>query len=170
MKTKYQLIVNQRFFDNWLQDINTWKNKPTKNNDSIFLLNMIDELLDKAEINKMVSTKYNDFEQEVYQRYISYIKNQIYKILPLAEERGEWRKHLETLLVELNGSNEVFLQTINFMSLINKLETLKNYPEFDLSLSLADIQITDEFKTFRKTIFECMNIAESLNAVDTHGH
>ena len=170
MKTKYQLIVNQRFFDNWLQDIEIWKQKPTKHNDSIFLLNMIDELLDKAEINKMVSTKYNDFEQEVYQRYISYIKNQIYKVLPLAEERGEWRKHLETLLVELNGSNEVFLQTINFMSLINKLETLKNYPESPISLSLAEIQATDEFKTFRKTIFECMNIAESLNTVDAHGH
>ncbi len=170
MKTKYQIIVNQQFFDSWQNDIEAWKQKEHKDNDSIFLLNMIDEFLDKAEISKLISTKYNDFEQEVYQRYIVYVKNQIYKILPLAEEHGEWRKHLDTLLVELTGSNEVFLKTINFMSLINKLETLKQFPEFSDSLSLAEIQRQGEFKIFRKTIFECMNIAESLNAVEHYGN
>jgi len=170
MKTKYQITVGQTFFDSWLQDVEAWKAKENKQSDSIFLLNMIDEFLGKVEINKMVSTKYNDFEQEVYQRYISYVKNQIYKILPLAEEQGEWRKHLDTLLNELTGSDRVFLHSINFISLINKLETLKSYPEFAQSLSLAEIKNTDAFKLFRKTIFECMNIAESLSAVDSYGN
>ena len=163
--TKYQLIVTQSFFDTWLKDIKAWKQDNNHTVDTKFLLNMIDEFLNEIEVNKVISTKYNDFEQEVYHRYISYIKNQIYKILPLAEERGEWQKHLDTLMVELTGTHNVFLNTINFMSLVSKLETLKNVPEFPHSLSLDEIKKTKDFQLFRKTIFECMNIAESLSQV-----
>lgn len=159
---KYQISVEKDFFDNWLKEFNAWKAKQDRTSDGVFLSNLIDELLTTANVSKLVSTKYVDFEQELYERYIGHIKNQIYKILPLAEEQGEWRKHLETLLVELSGSDKVFLHTTNFISLISKLETLKHFPQFDSSLSLAEIKSKKEFKTFRKTIFECMNIAEML--------
>jgi hypothetical protein len=165
MKTKYYIIVGQRFFDQWLEEFNIWKTS-TKNEDSKFIINLVEEFLNTADINKMIGTKYNDFEAEVYKRYITYIKNQIYKILPLAEEKGHWREHLDTLITELTGSDEIFLRTVNFISLINKLETLKKCPDFPLSLSLDEIREEKDFKVFRKTIFECMNIAESLSIVE----
>ncbi len=170
MKTKYQIIVAERFFDDWLKDIKTWKQKTELHSDGIFLLNMIDEFLNKSEINKILSTKYHDFTQEVYQRYITHIKNQIYKILPLAEEGGYWRKHLDTLINELQGASNVFIQTINFISLISKLETLKQFSDIPSSLSLAEMQQTEEFKLFRKTIFECMNIVDTLGDVIDNGN
>ena len=130
-----------------------------------FIVNWIDEFLKTADISTVITTKYTDFEQEVYVRYIAYVKNQIYKILPLAEEKGEWRKHLDTLILELTGFDKVFLHSTNLISLINKLETLKQCPDFPNTFSLDDIQQTQEFKLFRKTIFECMNIAENLAKV-----
>lgn len=166
----YHITVSAIFFDKWLKNIEAWKQKSDKDKDSLFLLNMIDEFLTEAQINKMISTKYNDFKQEVYQRYVIYIKNQIYKILPLAEEKGEWSKHLDTLLTELQGANSVFVQSINFISLINKLETLKDYSSSFALLTIDEIKDTEDFKVFRKTIFECMNIAESLNVVWENGN
>jgi hypothetical protein len=163
MKLKYQITIGERFFKEWQKEYETFKKKENRSSDTKFLCNLIDELFSKADINKLVIGKYNDFEEEVYLRYITYVKNQIYKILPLAEEHGEWRKHLDTLITELTGSDSVFLQSINFISLINKLETLKALPNFPSSLSLEDMRQTAEFKLFRKTIFECMNIAEDLS-------
>lgn len=147
----------------WKQEYESWKHKTHTTEDSTFIINLIDEFLTKAEINKMIVSKYNDFEEEVYIRYITYVKNQIFKILPLAEERGEWRKHLDTLINELTGSDKIFLRSVNFISLINKLETLKSLPEYPLSSSLEDMKNTEDFQIFRKTVFECMNVAQDLS-------
>lgn len=165
MKMKYQLTVTEKFFNMWQKEYEEWKTNTAHHKDNKFIINLIDEFFKKAEINKMIVSKYNDFEEEVYIRYITYVKNQIFKILPLAEEKGEWRKHLDTLINELTGSDKIFLRTVNFVSLINKLETLKDFPEFPVSCSLDDIKNTDEFKIFRKTVFECMNIAQDLSLV-----
>ena len=165
MKVKYQIIIDQKDFDLLKEDYRKWKAATKHTQESTFAVNLVDEFFNKVEINTVVSAKYNDFEHEVYVRYIGYVKNQIYKILPLAEEKGEWRKHLDTLIIELTGSDKVFLHSINFISLINKLETLKACPEFPNSSSLDEIKNTEEFKVFRKTIFECMNIAENLTNV-----
>lgn len=170
MKMKYHITIGQKFFDQWMREFEESKKKDNKSSDAVFLINLIEELISKSEINKVINTKYVDFKEELYKRYISYIKNQIYKILPLAEEQGEWRKHLDTLMVELTGSDKVFLHTVDFISLINKLETLKKCPDFPSSYSLEEIQEQDEFKLFRKTIFECMNIAENLIGEDTNGN
>jgi len=163
MKVKYQITVGQKFFDNWKRDIEAWGASVDVNKDTKLIINLVEEFLQKAEINKIVVSKYNDFQEEIYTRYISYVKNQIYKILPLAEEKGEWQKHLDTLIVELTGSDKVFLHSVSFVSLINKLETLKDYELSDSTLSLEEIKKTEEFKLFRKTIFECMNIADMLS-------
>jgi len=171
MKLKYQFTVAENFFLQWQKEYDAWKDKPNKSDDSKFISNLVDEFFAKAEVNKVIISKYNDFEEEVFIRYITYVKNQIFKILPLVEEKGEWRKHLDTLINELTGSDQVFLKSINFISLINKLETLKSCPEFPASYSLDDMKKTEEFKVFRKTVFECMNIAQDLNVVgDIHAN
>ena len=164
MKIKYSFLIDQKFFDEWYKEFKIYKSKTDKSQDVKFLVNLIEEFFNTAIQDRVIVTKYNAFQEDLYNQYINYIKNQIYKILPLMEERGEWRKHLDTLITELNGSDKVFLHTINFISLINKLEMLKECPDFNISLSLENIQETEKFKIFRKTIFECMNIAESLVA------
>ncbi len=167
MKANYQITVSQDFFQEWQKHYKLCKsiNNIDIHPDYVHFFNLTTKLIENSDINKVICTKYTDFQLEVYKRYITFIKNQIYKILPLAEENGEWKKHLDTLIVELAGSNIIFLHSVNFISLIGKLETLKQFNP-PLSLSLAEIKQLDDFIVFRKTIFECMNIAESLTLVN----
>lgn len=77
--------------------------------------------------------------------------NQIYKLLPLREEGGEWDKPLETIIEELSGMSSLFLDhhTILF-SLLCKLEGLFTLTE-DTS-----------FQLYRRIIFECIGLVNEL--------
>lgn len=168
---KYQILVEQQFLDNWLKKFDEWKNHSTSSKSDVeFLSTLIENLLLTMDKNKVIVGKYNNIDFEVYNGYINYLKNQIYKLLPLLEERGEWRKHLDTIINEIMGANEIFLHTINFVSLLSKLETLKKCPDFPSSMIEKEIKKQPEFVLFRKTIFESMNIAENLTlAGDVNG-
>jgi len=102
----------------------------------------------------MVNTKYGMNVSDVtLEGYRNKIKNQIYKLLPLREEGGQWKKFLDMLLIELNGADNLFEDTINFVSLLAKLEALKQ--EYDM-------------KTHRKVVFECINMVDLLTQGDAH--
>lgn len=160
---KYQILVEQSFLDNWINKFNDWKKRDSySKTDAEFLSTLIENLTLTMNKNKVIVGKYTNIDFEVYNGYINYLKNQIYKLLPLLEERGEWRKHLDTIINEITGVNEIFLHTINFISLVSKLETLKKCPNFLTTMSEKEIKKQSEFILFRKTIFECMNIAENL--------
>jgi len=77
--------------------------------------------------------------------YTNRLKNQIFKILPLHEEGGEWEKHVDTLLIELYGLQDV-LMSINFLPLIGKLNSLRFL----------------NYKHLRKTVFEMINLVDDL--------
>ncbi len=79
--------------------------------------------------------------------YFERLKNQIFKLLPLREEGKKWEKFLETLLIELGGLDSIFRNQVNFIVVIGKLEGL---------LDLND------FKIYRKTIFEIINLIDSF--------
>ncbi len=53
-------------------------------------------------------TKYGEIRTRTIGRYIRKKKNDVYKLLPLREEGGYWKEHLETVCVELNGCYELF--------------------------------------------------------------
>ena len=96
-----------------------------------------------------MDTKYGmEVNKENFYSYLITLKNKIYKLLPLREEKLEWRKYLETILIEISGLNKLFNNTVNLISLLSKLEGL-----FDL----------EEFVLYRKTIFECLNIVENIS-------
>lgn len=79
------------------------------------------------------------------------ITNQIYKLLPMREENGDWKKPLETIMEELAGMDRMLeKQTEAFASLLFKLEGL---------FSLVQ---EDDFQLYRRTIFECLSICGSL--------
>ena len=96
----------------------------------------------------MVMTKYGmTINDESFEGYCNKIKNQIYKLLPLREEGGQWEKFLQTLLVELSGANNLFADTINFVSLLSKLEALRQ---------------AQDYKIHRKIVFECIHLVDRL--------
>lgn len=77
--------------------------------------------------------------------------NQIYKLLPIREEQGDWRKPLDTLIEELTGMESLFLdndyQEYLFI-LLCKLEGLKT--------------LDNDFMLYRRIIFECLSIMQEL--------
>lgn len=79
--------------------------------------------------------------------YIDLMKNKTYKLLPLREEKLSWEKHLDTILIELSGFNAITLNEVNVIVALSKLESLHNL---------------EDFKIYRKTIFECLNSLEDL--------
>ena len=96
-----------------------------------------------------MDTKYGmEVNKENFYSYLITLKNKIYKLLPLREEKLEWRKYLETILIEISGLNKLFNNTVNLISLLSKLE------------GLVDLE---EFVLYRKTIFECLNIVENIS-------
>ncbi len=79
--------------------------------------------------------------------YIKQKKNQVFKLLPLKEENGEWELQLNTLLIELGGLNrETPAQDAIALTIISKLSGLR-----DKEL---------EFFLYRKTVFEVISLLE----------
>ena len=64
-------------------------------------------------------------------------------------EHGEnWSKQLNTVIIEIAGMNEIFLDP-QFLQLLSKLEGLR----------VQDIS----FELYRKTVFESISLLQELN-------
>lgn len=92
--------------------------------------------------------KYNiDIEEEAIKVNLHRLTNQIYKLLPIREEGGNWRRPLETILEELSGMDRLFLdQQSDVYKLACKLE------------GLFTLDTDDDFMIYRGVIFECLGI------------
>ena len=91
----------------------------------------------------MMNTKYNlTVSEETVRKSIKRIVNLTYKLLPTREEGGDWKKPLETIIEELVGMNDLFLdQQDKIFVIICKLQGIFN---------LTD---KDDFQLYRRTIF-----------------
>ena len=79
------------------------------------------------------------------------ITNQIYRLLPLREENGEWKLPLQTIMEELGGMNFlIFNQETLFFSILCKLQ------------GLLTLEEDDDFQTYRRTIFDCLTLIGRL--------
>ena len=97
--------------------------------------------------------KYNiDIDNLVIQNRLQNLINQIYKLLPSREEGTDWEKPLQTILEELAGMQRLMNCGYSeiYFPLLNKLEGL---------YSLTDDQ---DFLCYRRTIFECLNLMNTL--------
>lgn len=74
------------------------------------------------------------------------ITNQIFKLLPLREEHGDWIAPLESLTTEIKGMVSLFDNQKDLFSLVCKMEGLKTLDK------------EEDFLIFRKTIFECLGL------------
>ena len=94
-------------------------------------------------------TKYNfEFTVEVIDKNVRRLTNQMWKLIPMREHEEDWPKQLDTVILEIAGMNEVFMNP-QFLQLLCKLEGLR-------------AQDT-EFELYRKTIFECISLLQELN-------
>lgn len=66
----------------------------------------------------------------------------------MREHEEDWEKQLNTVLIEIAGLNEIFIDP-HFLQLLSKLEGLK--------------AIEVSFELYRKTIFECISLLQELN-------
>lgn len=101
----------------------------------------------------MISIKYNiNIRKDVIHNDLKKIINQVYKLLPMREEHGDWEKLLATLMVQLGGMSRLFYdQQATFFPLICKMEGLFNLTK------------DDDFQIYRRTIFECLSLLNILN-------
>lgn len=100
----------------------------------------------------MMNTKYNlTVSEETVRKSIKRIVNLTYKLLPTREEGGDWKKPLETIIEELVGMNDLFLdQQDKIFVIICKLQGMFNLTE------------KDDFQLYRRTIFECLSLLNGL--------
>lgn len=90
-------------------------------------------------------TKYSfEFSKEEVHKEIVRLTNQLWKLIPMRENGEAWDKQLETVIIDIAGKDEIFLHNSQFLQLLSKLEGLR----------VIDV----DFPTYRKTVFECINL------------
>lgn len=96
-----------------------------------------------------IITKY-DFavSQEVLEKNITRLTNQMWKLIPMRENNEDWEKQLDTVILEIAGLNEIFVENPQFLQLLAKLEGVKTVPS--------------EFGVYRKTIFESISLLRGV--------
>jgi hypothetical protein len=99
----------------------------------------------------MITLKYDiKIKKDIVIADLDRIINQIFKLLPLREEGGDWQSPLRNLIIEVAGLDELLLESVDFFSLLCKME------------ALLGLTSEDDFFAFRRTIFECLNILSEV--------
>ena len=94
-------------------------------------------------------TKYNfEFELQDVKRNVQRLTNQMWKLIPMREHEEDWKKQIDTVIIEIAGLNEIFSGP-QFLQLLSKLEGLKS--------------CDTTFELYRRTIFECISLIQELN-------
>ena len=96
--------------------------------------------------------KYNiEMNNDIIISNLKKIINQIYKLLPNREEGIDWETPLTTIMEELAGMDRLLLDEHEILfCLLSKLE------------GLFMLINEDDFFLFRRTIFECLSLMNSL--------
>ena len=97
----------------------------------------------------MIKYDFN-FSNEVINKNLMRLTNQIWKLIPMFEHHEDWKKQLNTVIVEIAGLNEIFIEAPQFLQILAKLEGLNVIDEIDFSL-------------YRKTVFEIINLLQEFN-------
>ena len=80
---------------------------------------------------------------------INRLTNQLWKLIPMRENKEDWLAHLDYLIVELAGLNELCSNTDEkFLILLSKIKGLR-------------IEDTT-FQVYRKTVFECISLLREM--------
>ena len=67
----------------------------------------------------------------------------------MRENEEDWQKQLDTVIIEIVGLNEIFIQDPHILQILSKLEGLK-------------IQVNIDFQLYRKTVFEVISLLQEF--------
>lgn len=96
-------------------------------------------------------TKYEfDVPMDVLEKNVTRLTNQTWKLIPMRENEEDWQKQLDTVILEIAGLNEIFIENPQFLQLLAKLEGIR-----------AVESVTD-FTIYRKTVFEAIGLLRGL--------
>jgi len=84
--------------------------------------------------------------EDVREAYRDKMKKKLYGLLREREKNGEWRKFLDSILIELMGYEDCN-KTIDYYTLYAKLSACRYL----------------SFEYYRKTLFECMNLFDRID-------
>lgn len=99
----------------------------------------------------MVPTKYGfTVSAETVSMDINRLTNQLWKLIPMRENKEDWIHQLNTVIIEIAGLNEIFSTKSEqqLIILLSKLEGLR-------------IQDTT-FEVYRKTVFETISLLREM--------
>ena len=88
------------------------------------------------------------FDFPTLEKNIQRLTNQIWKLIPMKENDEDWEQQLNTVILEIAGLKDIFLQNPQFLSLLAKLEGLKTE--------------SVDFVLYRKTVFESIGLLRGL--------
>lgn len=96
--------------------------------------------------------KYNtEIDNAAIHANIKRLTNQIYKLLPNREENADWQTPLTTIIEEVSGMNRLLEgRQETLFALLCKLE------------GLFELTEDEDFFSYRRTIFECLNLMSTL--------
>lgn len=95
----------------------------------------------------MLSYTNNDFDIELIRTDLRRLLNQVWKLLPMRENKENWQKQLYAVLNELHGLHKLFGDQLNFLILLSKLEGL---------------MMVEDFMVFRTVVFSSISILTEL--------
>lgn len=96
-----------------------------------------------------METKYGfKFSFETVEKNITRLTNQMWKLIPMRENGENWEKQLNTVILEIAGLNEVFVENPQFLQLLAKLEGTR--------------AVETDFEIYRKTVFESISLLRGL--------
>lgn len=93
--------------------------------------------------------KYSIPIEESSKKDMERLINQLWKLIPMCENGENWKKQLDTVIIEVAGLNELFISP-SFIQLLSKLEGLRAQSD------------SIDFVTFRRVIFESINLLSEL--------
>ena len=97
------------------------------------------------------TTKYGFIIDKItLEKNIVRLTNQLWKLIPMRENEEDWEKQLNTVILEIAGLNEIFVEDPQFLQLLSKLEGIR-----------AVAAVTD-FAIYRKTVFESIGLLRGL--------
>lgn len=91
----------------------------------------------------------NEVSEQIFKGYKSKLAGSLYGLLCEKENKGKWEEYLDSIYIELLGFEEE-LNSINYWKLRGKISSLRYLNYF----------------YFRKTIFECINLTNTLRLDD----
>ena len=85
-----------------------------------------------------------NFGNDLIEKDIVRLINQLWKLIPMRENNEDWKKQLNTVIIEIAGLGSILNQEPQFLQLVSKLKGL-------------EIVETD-FALYRKTVFETIGL------------